>query len=314
MIYKEISGFFDRIPALTFGGASLSGEGGGYGFGPLSDKEAEALIKEAWEQGVTFFDTAPIYGYGLSEQRLGKFLEKDAVIISKAGVDWHPTKRVNMTNDPQVIKRMLQDSLRRLNREYIDIYMVHWPDAKIDIRKSIEIIAEAQRRGQVKHIGLCNTTSEDIKRAQEVCEIKVIQSELNLFNQKPFEDLGESWKNKVSLGWGTFDKGILSGRVTFNRRHAPEDARSWAPWWNKKTVEAKILRVQRLKNILDKYNIHLPHFCIQYSLRRFGISSCLIGFKSVQDIQQSVLDVATPIHEEIFSKVLDEWTARPADK
>ena len=307
MIYQEISSFCHPIPRLTFGGASLSGEGGGYGFGPLSEREAEVLISEAWEQGVTFFDTAPIYGYGLSEERLGRYLPKDAITISKGGVDWHPNRRVNMSNDPRVIKRMLQESLNRLRRDHVDIYMIHWPDSKVDIRKSLEILIEAKKLGQIKHIGLCNTTNEEILKAQEVCEIYIFQSELNLFNQKSFDDLGEIWKDKFSMGWGTYDKGILSGRVTLSRKHAPEDARSWAPWWNRKTVEAKVLRVQRLEKILEKYQIKLPHFCLQYCLSRFGISSCLVGFKSAQDVRQSVIDGALPIGEEIFTQVLGEW-------
>src|SRR5690606_12662881 len=100
--------------------------------------------------------TAPIYGFGLSEERFGAYLPKEAFIISKSGVDWHANKRVNMTNDPFVTERMLNESLKRLKRDSIDLYMIHWPDSRVDIRLPLEVLARAQKAGKIKYIGLCN--------------------------------------------------------------------------------------------------------------------------------------------------------------
>src|SRR5690606_10242245 len=105
------------LPRITFGGASLSGEGGGYGLGAMSEEQAEKLIKSAFDMGLKLFDTAPIYGFGLSEKRLGKYLPKDAMVLTKSGVDWHETKRINMTNSPVNTERMFHESLKRLKRE-----------------------------------------------------------------------------------------------------------------------------------------------------------------------------------------------------
>src|SRR5690606_24070798 len=76
MIYREIPGLDVKLPIITFGGASVSGEGGGYGFGKMSEAEAETLLKKAWDEGINLFDTAPIYGFGLSEERFGRYLPK----------------------------------------------------------------------------------------------------------------------------------------------------------------------------------------------------------------------------------------------
>jgi aryl-alcohol dehydrogenase-like predicted oxidoreductase len=184
MIYREYSGL--SLPVITFGGAGISGEGGGYGFGAMSETEAEALLKSAWEKGFTLFDTAPIYGFGLSEERMGRYLPKEAMVVSKCGVDWHESKRVNMTNDPKTSERMLNESLKRLKRDVIDIYMVHWPDKKVDFRDTLQVLIRAKETGKIKHIGLCNTTLDELSLAKEVCQVEVIQSELNLFNQRPF--------------------------------------------------------------------------------------------------------------------------------
>ncbi|MFP5384450.1 MAG: aldo/keto reductase [Bacteriovoracia bacterium] len=307
MNYKHIQGFNRPLPAITFGGASLSGEGGGYGFGALSEKEAEALIKAAWDNGITVFDTAPIYGFGLSEERLGRYLPEEGFVISKSGVDWHESKRVNMTNDPRATERMLHESLKRLRRDTIDLYMIHWPDPQVDIREPLEVLKKAQEAGKIRHIGLCNTTPDDLLKANEVCEIEALQSELNLFNQKGFDSLNGSWENKYSMGWGTFDKGILSGRVTHNRTFSKEDARSWAPWWNKKEVRNKIDRTSELQKILQNFGISLPDFCIHYNLYYYGLTTCLIGFKTVGDIVHVTSNLQQKLMRERIEEVLDLW-------
>lgn len=310
MIYKEVQCLNQSMPVITFGGASLSGEGGGYGFGPIREAEAESLVKTAWEAGITVFDTAPIYGFGLSEERLGRYLPQDALVISKSGVDWHPTKRVNMTNSPEVTSKMLHESLKRLNRDRIDIYMIHWPDARVDIRVPMEVLKKAQDEGKIRWIGLCNTTPDDLKKALEIAPIHVLQSELNLFNQKAFNDLDGLWQDKFTLGWGTFDKGILSGRVTKERKFSKEDARSWAPWWNKKEVAKKIERTDALKEILRDYDITLPEFCIHYNLYFYGITSTLIGFKTVSDIVHVTSNLQPKLMRERMKEVLDRWNNR----
>ena len=193
MIYSTIPGIREPIPAITFGGAGISGEGGGYGFGKVSDPDAERLLKSAFEAGITLFDTAPIYGFGLSEERMGKFLPKEAMIITKSGVDWHETMRVNMSNSKSVTEKMLHASLKRLKRDVIDFYMVHWPEGKVDIQEPLEVLIRAKESGKIRHIGLCNTTPEDLAKADAITEISILQSELNLFHQEAFERLGNTW-------------------------------------------------------------------------------------------------------------------------
>lgn len=311
MIYKKVPHFSYDIPVITFGGASISGEGGGYGFGTMSEADSESLLKSAWEAGITLFDTAPIYGFGLSEERLGRYLPKEAKIITKSGVDWHDSKRVNMTNGPAVTEKMLHQSLKRLNRDVIDIYMVHWPDARVDIRKPLEVLKKAQGEGKINKIGLCNTNLEDLEKAKSVCEIDVIQSELNLFNQAPFNQLGDEWKNKLLMSWGTFDKGILSGRVTKDRTYAKEDARSWAPWWNKKEVAKKIERTEELKKILTDYSISLPEFCLNYNLYYFGMTTCLIGLKTVGDVVHMTSNLHQQLMRERIEEVIERFNILP---
>ncbi len=307
MLFRENKVLGTPLSAISFGGASLSGEGGGYGFGAISESEAEKLILSAWDHGINLFDTAPIYGFGLSEERMGRYLPKEAIVVNKGGVDWHPNKRVNMSNDPKIIEKMFYESLRRLNRDYIDIYMIHWPDFKIDIRLPLEVLIKAKEKGHIKSIGLCNTNLNDLAIAQEMISVDFLQSELNVFNTQSFESLELEWKKRFSMSWGTFDKGILTGRVTEERKFPSEDCRSWAPWWNKKTILLKILKTKKLKMILDEENISLVSFCLSFNLHYIGVSTCLVGFKNQFDLGEITLALQSLPSKTKIEEVLKRW-------
>ncbi len=288
---------------MGFGGAAISGEGGGYGFGSVSETDAEKLLLTAWENGIRLFDTAPIYGFGLSEIRMGKFLPKDAYIVTKGGVNWHPNMRVDMSNAPHIIEKMIEESLKRLNRT-ISMYMIHWPDPKVDIRESLSVAKKYQDRGDIKDIGLCNTHKDDLLKAEEVCTIKGLQSEVNLFNHKNFEFLEKKY---LTMSWGSLDKGILSGRVRSDRKFEENDARAWAPWWNKKEVQRKIEKVERLKGLLTDLNIPLTHFALQFIVNLKKIDFALIGPKNENDLKEVLKLVSTPIDEKTIESIYQEW-------
>ena len=148
------------IDRLGFGGAALSGEGGGYGFGAISEQQSQDLLHEVIQSGIGLIDVAPIYGFGLAEKRLGKALKgrRDRVrVISKAGVTWDGSQRVDVNNSPQVVLKMLEQSLQDLQTDYIDDYLIHWPDPRNDIRAAMEVLAKAQEQGKIRRVGLSNT-------------------------------------------------------------------------------------------------------------------------------------------------------------
>ena len=282
------------ISKLSFGGASLGGQGGGYSFGDIEKVSALKLLDRAVDLGITSFDTAPIYGFGESELILGEGLRKhrDKVhIMTKGGVSWHSTKRVNMTNEPKVIAHMLEDSLKRLDLGYIDTYLLHYPDSKIDIRYPLDIIIKAKNKGLVKHIGLSNTHPSDISKAQDICELKIIQSECNLFNNE-FNKLQDSLKHKdlITMGWGTLDKGILSSRVFKDRKYDESDFRSWAPWWKKSDWKQRVSKVNEFKKKYPELN--LMELALSYSLSE--VSSIICGAKNINDLEQLVSLVDRP--------------------
>jgi myo-inositol catabolism protein IolS len=303
---------------IAFGGAAISGEGGGYGFGEISESDAIDLLHQAYEGGVRIFDTAPIYGFGMSEIRMGKAfknMREKVFLVSKSGVTWHENKRVDMTNDPKVTEKMIENSLRDLNTDYIDLYMIHWPDSKVDIRKSVEVISKAKKQGKIKHIGLCNTFTGDLDKAFEIDRIEVVQSEFNLFTNKYvreelFPYLNE--KNISFMSWGTLDKGILTGRVDAQRKtYDKSDCRSWAPWWKDTDKSAKFEAMKLLWPALDKNHHTGLEMALAYNLSFPELSVAICGAKS-RDQLQSLLKSAQnlPKNEELQEYVALAKTAQ----
>lgn len=295
MQYREFGQTGLATSAIGFGAASISGEGAGYGFGDISRENAISLVRYAFECGINIFDTAPIYGFGESERRLGEALRpfrEKSYIVSKSGVSWHANKRVDMNNDPKIAQKMLEQSLRDLQTDYIDIYMVHWPDPRFDIRSTLEVHAKAQIQGKIKYIGLCNTNTQELALAREVCEIDVLQMEYSLNAQNNFEDFKE--ESIATMGWGSFDKGILTGRVTEDRVYDKSDARSWAPWWNQKQVLAKINKVKNLKKQFPE--IELRDMALHFALS--GVDCALVGMRSIEQVDSLFKSLQVTIDED----------------
>ena len=311
-LLKSIS----KIP-LAFGGAAISGEGGGYGFGDINETDAIDLLLLAFDKGLRVFDTAPIYGFGLSEQRMGKAfkqMREKVFIVSKSGVTWGDNKRVDMTNDPAVTTRMLEQSLRDLQSDYIDLYMIHWPDARVDIRRPLEVLAKAQHEGKIKHIGLCNTNVSDLTLASEIARIEVAQSEFNFFQNRAASELFPKLKedNISFMSWGTLDKGILTGRVDEKRKYDASDCRSWAPWWKNADNKSKFEAMKKIWPVLDHYNHSGLEFALGFNLGFEDLTMALCGAKNKEQLLSLFKALDNLPAKEVITEI--SKLAKPAQK
>lgn len=300
---------WSNIP-LGFGGASISGEGAGYGFGDITENDAIDLLKQAKDSGITIFDTAPIYGFGLSEKRIGMAFknERESVhIISKSGVTWHPNMRVDMTNDPKVTAKMLEQSLRDLNTEYIDLYMIHWPDKNVDIRRPLEVLAKAKHEGKIKHIGLCNTTKEDLILASEIDRVEAVQSQLNVFERDAVSDLFEylTEQNIDFMSWGTLDKGIITGRVNEKRKFDRSDCRSWAPWWKAMDKKPRYDKMNLILPLLEQQGHSGLEFALWHNLQFEQVKLLLCGARNKTQLEGLIKAIQNKPNQELLEKCIE---------
>lgn len=293
-----------EVSEISFGGAVLSGEAGGYSFGKMNDKDAQELVELALHHGINHFDTAPIYGFGASERRLGAALKtcrEKIYLTSKSGITWHENQRVDLNNSPEVTIKMLEQSLRDLQTEYIDFYYIHWPDPRVDIRRPVEVLMKAKEQGKLKYIGLSNTNPLEYQSASEVGVIDIIQGQYNYLHPDldPMKEIIQR-DNLGAMSWGSYHKGVLTGVVGKKREYDSSDGRSGSPWWKKSEINQEIDDFEPLMKKLIEKNIDLRSFALASIFYQDYITSALVGMRTPEYLKQTLDAVESLPSRELF--------------
>ena len=187
MIFKKFSTFDEELSAMGFGCWGLSG---GVFWTDGDDKERIETVQTAIDQGIQFFDVAPVYGFGHAETILGKGVKgkRDKILIaSKCGMVWDSNKRISLNLQRESILKEVEDSLKRLDTDYIDLYQMHWPDkdTKAPIEESFQALADLREQGKIRYIGLTNFSTADATLGVERFGLSCYQGLYNLLEHNP---------------------------------------------------------------------------------------------------------------------------------
>src|SRR5258708_20207891 len=181
---------------------------GGWMWGGTEEAESIATIRAAFEHGINIVDTAPAYGFGRSEEIVGRAMAEgrlgsDVLIATKAGLQWDGGK-VSRNASRARILREVEDSLRRLRTDYIDVYQVHWPDPLVTIEETAEAMVALLQQGKIRAVGVSNFSVLQMERFRRVAPLHVLQPPYNLFERGVETDLlPYCRKNKIAtLGYG----------------------------------------------------------------------------------------------------------------
>jgi aryl-alcohol dehydrogenase-like predicted oxidoreductase len=243
-----------EVSALGLGCMGLS-----FGFGPATDKnEAIALIRAAVERGVTFFDTAQVYGPYVNEEVVGEALEPfrgQVVIATKFGFAFDAEgKQIGLSSQPDYIKHMTEGSLKRLRVEAIDLYYQHRVDPNVPIEDVAGAVKELIAEGKVKHFGLSEAGVRTIRRAHAVQPVTALQSEYSLFWREPEEEILPTLE-ELGIGFVPFSplgKGFLTGKIDETTTFDKTDFRNTVPRFNPENRKANQALVDLLGRIAAK--------------------------------------------------------------
>src|SRR5258708_3766915 len=177
----------------------MGGSGGWMWGGNTDVDESIHTIRTAVERGITLIDTAPVYGFGRSEEivgmALGGGLRERAVIATKVGLEWRDGK-VSRNSSPARVRQEVEESLRRLRTDYIDLYQVHWPDPIVPIHETAGVLARLLKEGKIRAIGVSNFSSAQVTQFREAAPIHSVQPPYNLFERDAEEDvLPYAWRH-----------------------------------------------------------------------------------------------------------------------
>jgi aryl-alcohol dehydrogenase-like predicted oxidoreductase len=204
---------------------------GGWMWGGSDEKESIRTIHAAFDSGINLLDTAPVYGQGRSEEIVGEALRQhgrrgNVLLATKVGLDW-TSGQVERNSSRQRIFTELQDSLRRLQTDYVDIYQVHWHDPSVPIEETAATLLELYRQGKIRAIGVSNYSPEQMERFRGVAPLHTIQPPYNLFEREIERDVlpYAAGHGITTLAYGALCRGLLSGAMSADRRFASDDMR-----------------------------------------------------------------------------------------
>jgi aryl-alcohol dehydrogenase-like predicted oxidoreductase len=257
---------------------------GGWMWGGTDEPAAIGVIHEAVDRGVTLIDTAPAYGFGRSEEIVGKALAENGlrqrvVIATKVGLDWKDGQPFRDGSKAR-IRKEVEDSLRRLRTDVIDIYQVHWPDPRVPIDETAAAMAELQRDGKIRVIGVSNFSPAQIEAFRKVAPVQTVQSPYNLFERAIEGDVLPYCRdtNTVTLAYGSLCRGLLSGRMAAQTQFAGDDLRKVDPKFQPPRFTQYLWAVERLDRFAqENYGRGVIHLALRWVLDRQDSTIALWG-------------------------------------
>src|SRR5579863_131710 len=208
---------------------------GGWMWGGTDEAESIRTIHEALDRGITLIDTAPVYGFGRSEEIVGQALAEGGrrqrvLIATKVGLDWKDGHPFRNGGKARIVKEV-EDSLRRLKTDAIDLYQVHWPDPKVPIEETAEAMAELYHSGKIRAIGVSNFSPAQMDCFRAVAPLHTAQPPYNLFERDIERDVLPYCvaRNITVLAYGSLCRGLLSGRMSQASQFTGDDLRRSDP-------------------------------------------------------------------------------------
>ena len=303
---------------------------GGWMWGGTDEAQAIATIRSALDRGISLIDTAPVYGFGTSESIVGKALStpalrQQAVIATKAGLEWSSGKP-RRDSRPARLRQELEDSLRRLRTDYIDLYQIHWPDPLVPIEDVATELSRMYRDGKIRAIGVSNYNPAQMDTFRAVAPLHTVQPPYNLFERGIDADVlpyaGDS--GLTVLAYGALCRGLLSGRITADTQFEGDDLRRNDPKFADVRLRARYIEAVRALDALarERYGRDVLSLAVRWVLDR-GPTVALWGARRPDQLDavagalgwkldaRTMQDVDAILRRELAAPVGPEFMAPP---
>src|SRR3954470_5879759 len=276
------------VPALGLGCMGMS-----FAYGPGDDDESTRDIHRALELGVTFLDTADIYGAGANEELVGRAIagrRDDFVLATKFANRTDADSNRFVDNSPEWIRRAVDDSLRRLNTDFIDLYYMHRRNPDVPIEESVGAMAELVQAGKVRHLGLSEVNAETLRAAAAVHPISALQSEWSLFTRGLEAEIVPAAR-ELGIGvvpYSPLGRGLLAGALTSTESLAPDDFRRNHPRWTGENLEHNLQLVARVREVAERADCTPVQLALAWLLAQGDDVVPIPGTKHVRYLEENV--------------------------
>jgi aryl-alcohol dehydrogenase-like predicted oxidoreductase len=275
-----------QITRVGFGAWALGGGGWEHGWGPQDDDESIAAIHHALDQGINWIDTAAAYGFGHSEQVVGRALDglrERPYVFTKCSLLEGPDRRVVHSLNRDSILREVGDSLARLGVEAIDLYQIHWPIPDADIEEGWTALADLKEEGLVRHIGVSNFDVPQLHRIEQIAPVETLQPQYSLI-ERDIERQVLPYIREHGIGviaYSPMGSGMLTGAMTRERAAGlPEsDWRKHDTRFNEPALSRNLELVDRLRVVADRYDTTPGAVAVAWTLHNPAVDGAIVGFR-----------------------------------
>ncbi len=285
--------------SLTRIGLGTWAQGGGgwrYAWGPQDDRDSISAIHRALEKGINWIDTAPIYGLGHAEEVVGSALRtiprsERPLIATKCGRDWDAegSPQPNLKRDR--VRREIEDSLRRLGVEVIDLYQIHWPQPEEDIEEAWSEIAAAVTAGKIRYAGVSNFSVAQMERLRAIHPVASLQPPYSLLRRETEEELFP-YCSEHRIGvivYSPMQKGMLTGTFSAERVRnlAEDDHRRQDPLFQEPQLTATLRMVEELSALAGQEGLTTAQLALGWVLRRREVTAAIVGARKPSQIEET---------------------------
>src|SRR5277367_2802205 len=316
MEFATIPGTALKVSRVALGTWAI----GGWMWGGTNDEESVATIHAAVEGGVNLIDTAPAYGFGRSEEIVGRAiadrsLRSRVVIATKVGLQWKDEKVFRNASRDRILSEAT-DSLRRLRTDYIDIYQVHWPDPLVPIEETAKAMQMLLDQGKIRAIGVSNFSVAQIEQFRRVAKLHVVQPPYNLFERKIEKELLPYCRESrlATLTYGALCRGLLSGKLQEDEHFDGDDLRLTDPKFQTPRYAQYLAAVKGLDQFAHQhYGKRVIHLAVRWLLDQ-GATAALWGarhpgqLRPIDEVFGWSLDAAA---KNEIERILRESITRP---
>jgi aryl-alcohol dehydrogenase-like predicted oxidoreductase len=264
---------------------------GGWMWGGSDDQESIRTIRSALDRGITILDTAPVYGFGHAEEIVGRALEEsgqrhNVIIATKVGLDWRNGQPFRNASRKRILKE-IEDSLRRLRTNVIDIYQVHWPDPNTPIEETARALHELYQAGKIRAIGVSNFSTEQMDAFRAVAPLHTVQPPHNLFEREAESSILPycQQNNIATLAYGSLCRGLLSGSIKGPVAFTGDDLRRGDPKFQAPRLQQYQHAVEQLDAFARKnYGKSVLHLAVRWVLDQQPLSIALWGARHPEQL------------------------------
>jgi aryl-alcohol dehydrogenase-like predicted oxidoreductase len=281
-----------RITPLGVGAWAMGGAGWAFSWGPQDDQESIGAIHAALDRGINWIDTAAVYGLGHSEEVVGRAVKGRSnrpYVFTKCERIWNEQGQVQKSLERESIRHEIENSLRRLQMETIDLYQIHWPEPDEDIEEGWATLAELQKEGKVRWIGVSNFNASQLARAQRIAPITSLQPPYSIVQTEIEQDILPFCKqNNIGvIVYSPMKSGMLTGAMTRERienMHA-DDFRKRTPNFQEPLLTRNLNLAELLREIGKRHGRSPGEVAIAWTLRRPEVTGAIVGMRSARQVE-----------------------------